>query len=165
MAFCRHCGKDIGEDNFCYCCGAPVNGQQHENNTENAALPADYGYNRQSDIQKNRIITILAYIGILVLIPLFAARQSKFARYHAKQGLALFICEFIFGIFYGAFEIVFYILSLVLSSDAYEFYEYLFLIFAVIWVLIVILAIIGIINVLNGKTAKLPVIGKLNIFK
>ena len=32
-------------------------------------------------------MAILAYFGILVLIPILAAKDSKFARFHANQGL------------------------------------------------------------------------------
>ena len=42
-----------------------------------------------ADIEKNKAVGILAYI--LFFIPIIAARDSKFAMYHANQGLALFI--------------------------------------------------------------------------
>ena len=50
------------------------------------------------DIEKNKVMAILAYIGILVLIPIFAAKDSKFAKFHANQGLLLFIIETALGI-------------------------------------------------------------------
>ncbi len=43
------------------------------------------------DVQENKFIAALSYIGILVLIPLFLARKSAFAQEHAKQGVILFI--------------------------------------------------------------------------
>ena len=43
------------------------------------------------DIQNNKAMGILAYIGFLVLVPLLAAPQSKFARYNSSQGLVLCI--------------------------------------------------------------------------
>ena len=45
------------------------------------------------DIASNKVMGVLAYIGILVLIPIFAAKNSPFARFHANQGLILFIAE------------------------------------------------------------------------
>lgn len=42
-----------------------------------------------ADIEKNKTLGILAYI--LFFIPILAARDSRFAMYHANQGLALFI--------------------------------------------------------------------------
>jgi uncharacterized membrane protein len=50
------------------------------------------------DISKNKLVAILAYFGLLFLIPLFAAPQSKFAQFHANQGLLLFIVSVIVGI-------------------------------------------------------------------
>ena len=43
-------------------------------------------------------MAILAYFGILFLIPLFAAKNDPFARYHTNQGLVLFIFMVIFNI-------------------------------------------------------------------
>ena len=43
----------------------------------------------------DKLMGVLAYLGILVLIPLLAAKDSKFAQFHAKQGLTLFIGEVI----------------------------------------------------------------------
>lgn len=37
--------------------------------------------------QNDKIFGVLAYIGILWLVPLLAAPKSKFAKYHANQGL------------------------------------------------------------------------------
>jgi uncharacterized membrane protein len=41
------------------------------------------------DINENKTMAILAYI--LFFVPLLAARESKFAMYHANQGLVLFL--------------------------------------------------------------------------
>ncbi len=46
-----------------------------------------------NDINQNKIMAILAYFGILVVIPILAAKESKFARFHANQGLVLFIAS------------------------------------------------------------------------
>lgn len=54
--------------------------------------------NQQSnlkDVSDNRIIAAIGYIGILCLIPLLLKRESKFAQFHAKQGLTLFIAEIV----------------------------------------------------------------------
>ena len=44
-----------------------------------------------ADAEQNKVFGILAYLGILCLIPLLAAKDSRFARYHANQGLVLFL--------------------------------------------------------------------------
>src|SRR3954470_1008619 len=48
-----------------------------------------------SDIEQNKVYAILAYLGPLFLVPLLAAPNSKFARYHANQGLVLFLATVI----------------------------------------------------------------------
>lgn len=45
----------------------------------------------QKDIDDNKIFAALSYLGILFLIPLLAARKSKFAMFHLKQGLIWFV--------------------------------------------------------------------------
>ena len=42
-------------------------------------------------MENNKLMGILSYIGILVLIPIFAAKDDPFVRYHANQGLVNFI--------------------------------------------------------------------------
>lgn len=84
MAFCGKCGTKIEDGaKFCPACGAEA-----QIPGENAQPQGDYGAKLQSlnntadetaqfdagDIQQNKVMAILAYIGILVLIPLFAAR-------------------------------------------------------------------------------------------
>ena len=41
-------------------------------------------------------MAILAYFGPLVLVPILAARESRFAQYHANQGLVLLIVGIVF---------------------------------------------------------------------
>ena len=43
------------------------------------------------DVQSNKVMGILAYFGILFLIPLLAAKDSQYARFHTNQGIVLFI--------------------------------------------------------------------------
>jgi hypothetical protein len=55
----------------------------------------------QKDIQDNKAITYLSYIGLLFLVPMLAKKESKFAMFHAKQGLILTIGWFIGGFLYA----------------------------------------------------------------
>ncbi len=47
----------------------------------------------QKDIEENKILAALSYLGILFLIPLLAKKESPFAQAHAKQGLIVCIIE------------------------------------------------------------------------
>ncbi len=105
------------------------------------------------DIENNKVMAILAYIWILVLIPIFAAKDSKFARFHANQGLVLMIVETIFGILIGILAKI-PILSWIFG-----------IIGGLVELCAVILAILGIVNALNGKAKDLPVVGKFRILK
>ena len=98
------------------------------------------------DINKNKIFAILAYLGILVLVPIFAAKDSKFAKFHANQGLLLFIAE-IAGSVISIIPILGTLVSFVVSIACFA------------------LAIIGIINAAKGEAKELPVIGKYEILK
>ena len=96
-----------------------------------------------TDISSNKVMAILSYIGILVLIPLLAAKDSPFARYHANQGLVLLV-----------FHIIFLILG--------KLWAFLGWIGGILWF---ILAIIGIINAAKGLAKELPIIGKFRLIK
>ncbi len=105
------------------------------------------------DIQNNRWMAVLSYFSWLVLIPLFLAKQSKFARYHVNQGLTLAIIEAILlaalNILKGLILVgwIFSIISVVVEVAC-----------AALWVL-------GAIRALQGKAKELPLIGWIQILK
>jgi len=94
----------------------------------------------KKDIEDNKIIAALGYVSILCFVPLFLKRDSKFAQFHAKQGLLLFIIEI---------------------------FSFIPLIGQIAFILAIAAAIWGAKNALNGKYWQIPIIGqytkKLNI--
>ena len=105
------------------------------------------------DINANKTMGILAYFGLLVLVPIFTARQSRFAMFHAEQGITLCIGCHIIGILafiFGLIPAVGWVFSLI---------------FGLVGVLLLVLMIIGIINSANGQAKELPVLGKIKIVK
>lgn len=44
-------------------------------------------------VTEGKVWAILAYLGILCLLPLLLKKENKFALFHGKQGLVLFIAE------------------------------------------------------------------------
>lgn len=118
----------------------------------------------KKDIEGNKVMAILAYFGILVFIPILAAKESKFARYHANQGLILFMALI-------GWSIADYILTALLRAllwrgmGLWEIYSLCGTILNLVYFVFTILAIIGIVNALNGKAKELPVIGKYKILK
>ena len=111
-----------------------------------------------SEAQMKKGMAILAYFGILFLIPLFAAKNDPFARYHTNQGLVLFI-----------FMVIFNILSNVLTNILIEISPMLTLIvsgvFGILTLLLCIFALIGIIRAAKGQMKPLPIIGGIRILK
>ena len=172
MAFCNMCGSEIKDGELsCPKCGAPVQQQNSQNfnqannqsvgQTTNqftdkvAALnnTADFTaqYNPE-DIQNSTLMGVLSYLSILVLIPIFAAKNSPYTRFHANQGLTLFIIDVIWGVVSTIIRFVFGFTVFKLLSG-------------LVSLAIFVLAVIGIINVVNGKAKQLPIIGTIQILK
>ena len=107
----------------------------------------------KNDIEQNKIMAVLAYISWLVLIPIFAAKDSKFARFHVNQGIVLAIAETICWIILGILK------KLPLIGWIFALVDGLFSLVCVIF------AIIGIVNAVNGRAKELPIVGKYRIFK
>lgn len=101
----------------------------------------------KEDIEKNKIMGVLAYLGILVLVPLLSAKDSPFAQYHANQGLVLLIAGLIVG-----------------AASAFPIIGW-FIVGPIGGILLFILAIMGIINAANGEMKPLPLIGQYTIIK
>ena len=109
----------------------------------------------KKDAEDNKIMGILAYLGILFLVPYLAAKESPFARFHANQGCVLFIVEI-------AFYIVMTILGIILPFGLYIIIS---LFNFVCGIGFLVLVILGIINAIKGEMKELPIIGKYTILK
>ena len=109
----------------------------------------------KKDAEDNKIMGILAYLGILFLVPYLAAKESPFARFHANQGCILFIVEV-------AFYIVMFILGMILPLGLYLIIS---LLYFVCGIGIFVLVILGIVNAIKGEKKELPLIGKYTILK
>ena len=47
------------------------------------------------EVEANKILAAISYLGLLCLIPLFLKKSSPYVQFHAKQGLVLLIAEVI----------------------------------------------------------------------
>ena len=114
---------------------------------EEKKVPQQQG-TEDSVVKEGKIFAILAYIGILCLIPLLVKKENKFAFFHAKQGLVIFIAEIALGII-GMIPFLGWLIA------------------ALGLILIPIICLIAIIQVLMGNYWRIPVIAdiadKINI--
>ncbi len=112
-----------------------------------------------ADIQANKGITILSYISWLVLVPLLARKDSRFARFHSNQG-------FVLAIIGTAISITGTVITTPLNLAHLWFVSTI--ISVLFWLLeipVLVFCIIGIVNVAQGRAVELPIIGKIKIFK
>lgn len=117
-------------------------------NTENLTSQFD-----AQDIEANKIMAILAYLSFLVLVPIFAAKESKFARFHVNQGLVLFIVEVIISALLG-FLMGIPVVGIVAWIAS-----------GVLWLAAIVMSVLGILNAARGEAKRLPLIGHFEIFK
>jgi len=104
----------------------------------------------EQDIKDNKMMALLSYIGLLWLIPIFAAKESAYAQYHVNQGIVLTIAGIVVGIasfVITLIPIVGWIVGPIVSLIPLAY------------------MILGIINVCDGKAKELPFIGKYRILK
>lgn len=111
----------------------------------------------KSEIEKGKLMSILAYLGILCLIPYFAEKENKYVRFHAIQGLNLFLANVIYSVGISIISSILlfipvlgWIISMLLSVLSYGF---------------LVLSIMGIIYACQDKAKELPIVNKLQIIK
>ena len=167
MTYCSKCATTLEDGlKFCPACGEAVIAEPAASPIDTASSPVDTASSNEdavgeklkqlnntkdetegfdkADIEKNKIMAVLAYI--IFLIPLIAAKESPFARFHTNQGLLLVIAAVISSVI-AAIPVIGWIIA------------------PVIGIAVTVLAVIGILNALNGKAKELPLIGKFRILK
>ena len=97
-------------------------------------------------MENNKLMAAISYVWILFLVPLFAAKDDPFARFHANQGLVLFLVSIALGII-AVIPFIGTIVSLIGGIVTFVF------------------MILGIINALKGEMKPLPFIGGIQIIK
>ncbi len=162
MKYCPSCKNKIEKgEKFCKVCGMMLDDNSAENKTESfirtAAENAVYNFANTAnttaeysidDINKNRVMSAVSYIGILFLIPILrkSTDKSPFLRYHVNQSILLFIISFI-GFLTVMIPQIGWIIATVFSVFSFALF------------------IIGVKNALKGEAKELPVIGRIRILK
>lgn len=112
------------------------------------------------DVSKNKAYGVMAYLGILVLVPLLGAKDSLYAKFHANQGLILLI----FNILLTAAR---RILAFALKVATFGLMNNTINIIATTATsaISLVLVIIGIVNACSGEAKRLPIIGGFDLLK
>lgn len=112
-----------------------------QNNSEKTEAATEH------KVDNSKILSIIAYIGPLVIISYLMSKESEFAKFHTKQGLILF-----------AGEVALWVVG-----------SMIWMLFPVIQIInlgLFVLSIIGIVNAAQGKEKQLPLVGHFaNSFK
>lgn len=95
------------------------------------------------EIQDARFFAVVGYISVLCFVPLLLKKNNRFAQFHGKQGLVLFILEVAASI----------IKAVPALGD---------LVFTAAFVVFGILSLIGIVKVLMGECWEMPVISDIS---
>ena len=90
------------------------------------------------DIEKHKGIACLSYVSLLFLVPLLTEKESRFAQFHAKQGMALFIAWVLSTLVLGVIPMFGWMLLPVVNLFC------------------IIVSIIGIIKTLRGEAWEIP---------
>lgn len=103
------------------------------------------------DINTNKVIAAISYMGILFFLPLLCCPNSKFGKFHANQSLVLFILEVILSAvaaFARAIPIFGWLIALPLQ---------------LLGVAIFVIAILWLVFTLNGDAREIPVLGRIHL--
>ena len=91
------------------------------------------------EVQEGRFFAAIGYISVLCFVPLLLKRGNRFAQYHGKQGLVVFILELAASI----------LKAVPALGDV---------VFTLAFVVLGILSLIGIVKVLMGEYWEMPVV-------
>lgn len=89
------------------------------------------------------IMLVLAYLGVLAVIPLVVEKNDPEVQWHAKHGLVLFVAEIILGVIIGIITHI-------------PVIGFLGCVLWLLWPLILILHIVLIVKAVNGQRLLIP---------
>lgn len=169
MGYCSHCGALVtANTNFCQCCGNKIQSNEKRdyeyatsnegcNYTNDSIHTKEY---RSEDVENNKLMAVLSYLGVLVLIPYMKAKDSPFVRFHVQQGCTLFVCQLVYIVLY-------YVLTQIKVQELYGLLSvtpwWIMTPLTLLQFCLIALTCIGIYHVVIGSDKELPLIGKYKI--
>ena len=165
MKHCTNCGTQLNDDAaFCPNCGTPAAAAPNQAPVQPRVMNGD------ADVQANRGIAWLSYCGLLLLVPLFARKNSEYCKFHVKQGATLLAVEIAYSILQAIMmAIINAIFPGELKYSLITGYYYansaatnkFSILFSCGFVFLGVLAIIGLVNAATGKKNKLLLVGQI----
>lgn len=95
--------------------------------------------NKVIDVDEQKIMAALSYVGFLVLVPLFVSRDDKYVYWHVKQGLVLLI-------------------GLILAVVAAQ---WIAMVGNILFLVLLLVDVAALVQALLGRWWKIPVIGDI----
>ncbi len=167
MAKCKKCGTFVSKDDiFCPVCKTKIDLNDKEKSGEafkRLLNTNDFsGSYSGQDKAENKISALLCYIPFVCLYPIIVtSKKSAFVKFHAGQGLALFIAELVISVLFTLISflllpipIIGVILSLPVSLLGWA-----------LELATLAATVYGIYQSLAGKAREMPIIGKFRFFK
>lgn len=186
VVFCSKCGTNVTHQS--QPTGSPVqNEQPHEQQNYNGTTSDKFraGVNNAvyktktfffntvdessmqdaADVQENKILALVSYLGYFFFIPMIVKPYSRYLRFHGNQGLTLclylFIVSIINSVLTGIIGVAGYtsigaaiVVNIINAIISFIFYGSF-----------VLLAGVGIYNAVKGYARELPVIGRIRILR
>lgn len=171
MTYCVKCGAQVTDQTrFCPQCGAAIpeggsadgshygSGSEgrytYEAGYETQAWDGDSEYFSQGEVQANKVMAVISYLGILVLVPVLAGdKSSPYLRQHVNQGFVLFIIN-------ALLELADMLIgNVILIGTVFSWVAH------VVDFALLIFMIMGIVSACRGTRKPLPIIGEIHIFK
>ena len=142
MAFCKACGQDIGNANFCPKCGAS---QAASAPVSPAAAPVVVS---TDGVQENvaGLLCYLPVVGWVIALVFFLIDRRPFVKFHAVQSLALHVALIVL---YAALGIFSFMHIFFLSA----------LLYPLLWLASFIVLILMMVKAYQHEKFKLPVLG------
>jgi uncharacterized membrane protein len=118
----------------------PQNNQNQTQQQNSSSTPQSNMPQHTTASDNTMVMSVLAYIGPLVIVSYLVDKDNPVVKFHIKQGVALFGAEIIVGI---------------VASILWQLY----FVWDIVNLLLLILSIVGIMNASQNKQKELPVIG------
>lgn len=99
-------------------------------------------------LDNHTLMAVLAYLGILIVIPFLMAKDNPFVKFHLKQGLAIIVTS-----------IAYWFVTAILGYMHLGLLN--FFIYPIVGIGLLVLEVIGIVNAVQGKQKELPILGQL----